>query len=318
MKIGSITSTSGMSAMQMTGADLKDHKTKNIQNEITSVKQQMQKISSKEDLSASEKTNERKKLRKEISSLDTELKQHQDELLKSQKREQMLSRLREDQKPAKEESSEDKIQSKESVSTATDSGTLPTDERKNMQPGTVISQNSDGTVILKEILGQDKKSDMDKEEKDAVETKEENSAKEEAREAANDTAADTDISGSGMHAMVSADASLQQANRQGTVVTRTSDGIAVLKGEMKLDESRGVDTERKQDALEKMQRQEQRALAFQFSILGNADDAMKSAAASVSAGSDAQDDTGSNISANALFGSAEDPSSQQKFNVSIV
>ena len=63
--------------------------------------------------------------------------------------------------------------------------------------------------------------------------------------------------------MVSADSFLQQADRQGTVVTRTRDGIAVLKGEIKLDEFRNTDTERKQAELKKMEQQEQRETEFQ-------------------------------------------------------
>ena len=97
MGIGSITSTNSMSGMQMITAASTDPKIKNIQNEITDAKQQMQKLSSKEEISANEKASERKKFQKEISDLNTELKQHQEELRKSQKREIMLAELREDQ-----------------------------------------------------------------------------------------------------------------------------------------------------------------------------------------------------------------------------
>ena len=63
MGIGRVTSTNNaMAVMQMTPADFKDQKSKNIQNEITNTQQQMQKLSSEEELSANEKTNERKKL----------------------------------------------------------------------------------------------------------------------------------------------------------------------------------------------------------------------------------------------------------------
>ena len=87
MGISGIASTNSMSVMQMSSTGLKDHKSKNIQNEITEVQQQIQKLSSAEELSANEKEDERKKLLKEKSSLDSELKQHQEELLRSQKRE---------------------------------------------------------------------------------------------------------------------------------------------------------------------------------------------------------------------------------------
>ena len=102
MGIGSITSAGSMSAMQMPTTGLKDQKSKNLQTEITDVQQQIQKLSSEEDLSASEKANEQKKLKREKSSLDTELKQHQEELLRSQKREEMLAELRAAQLPDKE------------------------------------------------------------------------------------------------------------------------------------------------------------------------------------------------------------------------
>ena len=92
-----------MSAMQMAAPNLKDQKSKNIQSDITNAQQQMKKLSSKEDLSANEKTNERKKLQKEISSLNIELKQYQEELRKSQKKEVMMAELQEDTKPAPEE-----------------------------------------------------------------------------------------------------------------------------------------------------------------------------------------------------------------------
>ena len=91
MGIGSITSTNSMSVMQMTSSDLRDQKSKNIQNDITDAQQQMQKLASKEELSADEKANEKKKLQREISNLNTKLEQHQEELVRSHKREIMLA-----------------------------------------------------------------------------------------------------------------------------------------------------------------------------------------------------------------------------------
>ena len=48
MGIGSVTSTNSMSVMQTLTTASTDPKIKNIQNEITDAKQQMQKLSSKE------------------------------------------------------------------------------------------------------------------------------------------------------------------------------------------------------------------------------------------------------------------------------
>ncbi|MDE7199331.1 MAG: FlxA-like family protein, partial [Lachnospiraceae bacterium] len=71
MGIGGITSANSMSVMQMTSSNVTDSRSKNIQKEITDTQQQMQKLSSKEDLSANEKSQERKALQKEISDLNT-------------------------------------------------------------------------------------------------------------------------------------------------------------------------------------------------------------------------------------------------------
>ena len=152
MGIGGVTSANSMSVMQMPWTDLKDHKSKNIQNEITEVQQQLQKLSSTEEPSANEKAEERRKLQKEKSSLDNELKQHQEELLRSQKREAMLAELRKAQNPTNEEETKDEAQAADTSSDTAVDGKRPVDEPQTAQPGTVITQNSDGTVILKEVM----------------------------------------------------------------------------------------------------------------------------------------------------------------------
>ena len=315
MGIGSVTSTNSMSGMQMITAASTDPKIKNIQNEITDAKQQMQKLSSMEELSANEKTDERKKLQKEISDLNTELKQYQEELRKSQKREIMLAELQEDQKPAKEEKSDDKIQAKETSSDKADEKALPTAEQQTGSQGTVITRNSDGVVILKEEMNQDANRDIDKETKQADETKEEGIAEKETKSSDRNMITDASLSHKEMHAMVSADSSVQQASRQGTIIAKTRDGIAILKGEMNLDEQRGENTEKKQAELEKMEKKEERATAFRFSILGEANNAMKSAAETNVPG--IMDNAENNAFINAMKISQEnEQAAQQRFYVS--
>ncbi|MBD5492830.1 MAG: hypothetical protein HDR12_00215, partial [Lachnospiraceae bacterium] len=51
MGIGSVTSTNSMSSMRTNTAASTDPKIKNIENKIKDAKQQMQKLSSKEELS---------------------------------------------------------------------------------------------------------------------------------------------------------------------------------------------------------------------------------------------------------------------------
>lgn len=314
MGIGSVTSMSSMSGMQMTTAASTDPKIKNIQNEITDAEQEMQKLSSMEELTANEKADERKKLQKEISDLNTELKQHQEELSKSQKREIRLAELREDQNPAKEEESEDKIQAKETSSDKADEKTLPADAQQTRSSGTVIAQDSDGTVIIKGEMNQDQNPGVDTAKEQDDEPREEGIVKEDTTAKADNTAADFGLSGKDMHAMVSADSSVQQANRQGTIISRTRDGIAILKGEMKLDELRGDNTEKKQAELEKMEQREQRAAAFQSSILGEANNAMKSASET---NTEAKDNVENNAYINALRISQEnEQTAQQRFYVS--
>lgn len=318
MGISSITSTGGMSAMQMPSANLKDHKSKNIQSEITDVQQQMQKLSSKEDLSANEKTNERKKLQKEISSLNAELKQHEEELRRSQKREIMLSELREDRKPEKEEKTEDDISAKEAASDNTDKKSSPADGPQASQPGAVITRSSDGTVILKEAMDEGKTPVVDTETKQADETKEEDNVEKETKAAGSDTVTDTGLSDKKMHAMVSADSFLQQASRQGTIVTKTKDGIAILKGEIKQDEIRDENTDKKQAELEKMERREERATEAQFSILGKANNAMKSAAeTNDSAKGKTQAAAEYNFQVSGANATPEEQTAQQNFYVSV-
>lgn len=332
MGIGSVTSTNSMSVMQMTSANITDSKSKSIQKELTDVQQQMQKLSSDEALSVNEKSNERRELQKEKSALDTELKRHQEELLRSQKRERMLAELREAQDPEKKTDPEGKIQqdenesgrplpAKETSSDQTDKTDLPAgglQPDQSGKPGTVIAQTDDGTVILKEALAQKNPAGVGeaKESSDASDEFEKDAAVEtETKPAEDDMAADTALSGKEVRAMVSADASAQQANRLGTVVAKTNDGIAILKGEINQDERRGVDTERKQAELEKMEKQEERATAFQFSILGGANNAMKSAAENAAETNDsAQDHADYNAFANAMNVSQEE---QQRFYVSI-
>lgn len=309
MKINNAASTNSMSGIQVNTVD---SKSKKFQNEITNVQQQLQKLSSKEELSVTEKANERQKLQKEISSLNTELKRHQEELSKSRKREAMMAELREDKESAKEEKPEDKIQTKETATDKAEEKSPTADGQQTGRSETVIAKNNDGTVILK---GETNWSD---------ESEEKGIVKETAKTADNGIAADTSLSQKEIHAIVSAGSFVQQAGRQGTIIARTRDGIAVLKGEMRQNERRGIETEKNLAEIEKMEKKEQRATAFQFSILGEAGNAMKSATGDYTAGTkdkaqmNAANNGFNNAFINALnVSQKEGGASQQKFFVSL-
>lgn len=276
MGISNVTSMNRMPSMHMTTAALTEPKIKNIQNELTNVQLQMQKLTSKKELSTNEKTDEQKKLQKEVSSLNTKLKQQQEALRKSQKRELMLAKLQEDKKLTQKETSEDNIQTQETPKDKTDDKTLPT-KQDTKRLGTVILQNSNGVVILTGGMKQDGNRGIDTKKKQDDKAKEENTPEKETKTIDSDTASDINLSAKKMHAIVSAGVSIQQANRQGTIIARTKDGIVILKGEIRQDELRDVNTEKKQDELEKMEKKEQIATSFQFSVLGKANHTMKSA-----------------------------------------
>lgn len=323
MGIGGITSANSMSVMQMPSTDLKDHKIKNIQNEITDVQQKLQKLSSENELSVNEKENERQKLQKEKSSLDNELKQHQEELLRSQKREAMLAELRGEQDPVEETGAEDEAAAAEPSANTADKENPSTDGQpaQTLQPGAVITQNSDGTVILKEVMNSSKTEEESGQARQVDAANAGTTSEEETKSADDDTDADSVSefrpTATEMQAMVSADTSSQLAGRMGALVTKTDDGIAVLKGEIKQDTLYGTDTERKQAELEKMQKQRQREMAVQFSMLGDADNAMKAAVDTESTNQAAQADAGKHFQVSGLNVPQDEQAAQQGFHVSI-
>lgn len=270
--IGSIASSGSMSYKQITSSDLKDQKSKSLQNDISDVQQKIKRLSSEEDLTVTEKAEEKQKLQQEKSELSTKLKLHQDELQKSQKRDIKLAELQEDRKPEKEEDAESKVQAVEtsSAADAADEKKPPADDCHSLPPGTVITRNSDGTVILKEILNQTAESDTGAQTQQAEALKEDSAAEKEKKAAEDESDAEIGLTGTEVQAMVSADAAMQQADRQGALVDRTGNDISVLQGEIKQDAYRGTDTESKEAELKGMQEQRKREMAFQFSMLGEA------------------------------------------------
>lgn len=316
MGISGISSiNSSMPVMQRNPADLKDHKSKNIQNEITQVQQQLQKLSSEDELSASEKADEKKKLQKEKSSLDTKLKQHQEELLRSQKREIKLAELQEERTPAETEDSEGEASAATASTDTTDRENASIGEQQqaqSLQPGTIIAQNSDGTVILKEVAPPAESStaaaqtaSADKAKEDSADAK---AAAEEEEKETTDPTAEFRPTAQEMQAMVSADTSMQQADRMGTLVTKTEDGIAILKGEIKQDAYRGTDTDRKQAELNAMQKQREREMGVQFALLGAADESGKDRI---------PEDAEKNFQVSGLNVPQDEQAAQERFHVAI-
>ncbi len=106
----------------------------------------------------------------------------------------------------------------------------------------------------------------------------------------------------------------QQTVSQGTVMAKNSDGTVIFKGKTDQDEKRAVDAERKQTELEKMEKKEQRAIEFQASILGEANNTMKSAAKTNVTGTN--DKAQANAKNNAFIVPwGETQTAQQKFHI---
>lgn len=324
MGVGRITSMNSMSGMWRTTKGSADVKSKNIQNEIKDLQQQMQKISSNEKLSVDEKANERKKQQRELSSLNTELQRHQEAFLQSQKREMQMTELQKDTKPAGKENITVQTQTDETRQKNTfdiDKETekaersqekmpaaAPADlsAQQNGKQSTVIFKSDDGTVILKE--------ERNAAQKQADEKKEERIAKETTKAIEDAQEPDTGLSQKALHEIVSADASAQQTGRREAVIAKIRNDITVLKGEMHQDEMRGFNTDKKQAELEKLERKEEQARTFPFPASGKSGSAMK-ATPKMNAPEARNNSEHNVINHIANLSKEEEQASQQKFSV---
>ena len=126
--------------------------------------------------------------------------------------------------------------------------------------GTVIFKNNDGAVILKEEINQDEERGVDTDKKQTEEKKEEGIAEKETKliDEDKDVDKDTGLSNKEIHEIVSADASAQQVSNQAAAIAKIKGGITVLKGEIKQDERHGINTDKKQAELEKLEKKEER------------------------------------------------------------
>ncbi len=92
----------------------------------------------------------------------------------------------------------------------------------------------------------------------------------------------------GMEAMISADVSMKQAAKQGSVATKMEGRAGVLEMEIKLDSARDGNVDAKQEELAKTVQKAADASAAQISTLGKANKAMKEAADSESGTKEAE------------------------------
>jgi len=88
----------------------------------------------------------------------------------------------------------------------------------------------------------------------------------------------TGLSQASMTAMISADSSIKQAKIQGSVATKMEGRAGVLESEIKLDQARGNNTQKKQEELAKVEQTAQTATSSQLSTLADASKTMEEAA----------------------------------------
>ncbi len=88
----------------------------------------------------------------------------------------------------------------------------------------------------------------------------------------------TGLSQASMTAILSADSSIKQAKVQGSVATKMEGRAGVLESEIKLDKTRGNDTQKKEEELAEAEQKAQAATSSQISTLADANKTMKEAA----------------------------------------
>ncbi len=317
MKIDNMTLGSRFSDMPMS-AKSADPEAKNIRSKIADVQQRMRTLSSKGDLSADEKAMERKKLQKEILGLNNKLKQHEEDFRRSEKRSLLVKEQKGNQTKGKRGS--DEAAGDDADQKTVSNKKTVSDHRLRENPKNPNAEKDSGrSGGLSILVGHN---DIDRtRETDQKVTDQKVTDQKVTDQKVTDQKEAAGLSGKRAHALISANARVQQAGQVGRVILRSEDGIVILKGEIEQDERYGTPTDQKRDKLAKMNKRMQRAWDFQKSMWGQAHDALRSAAETSykNETKDQKKSAGRNhilVSASGLE-LADDPASQQKIYVSI-
>lgn len=214
-------------AKQSTGAGEPDVVSKNIQDEISEVQRQKQGLSSKQEMSAEERSKAKQELQQELSSLNTRLRQRQAEISREQKKEARL-----------EELSAADADLKKSYAEAENVGKAAAEKEtvEKTAPGSQIREKQDAEK------GTDVKGAEEK-------VNESGAAPRKAGQDRDENLSDFDIPQDTMQSIVAGSFSKEQMNRRDAVIARMEGGIVILKGEIRQDEIRGFDAEKKKSEL---------------------------------------------------------------------
>ncbi len=249
-----------------------DTVSKNLQNEIASVQRQKQELSSKEGMTAEEKSKKRQELQQELGSLNVQLRRRQAEARKEQRKEILEGEMRLDKAKAPESNAAGQGGAK--VNSAKPEGDSagktgennakadvagPDDTKANaawasdFEAGGVkgASAKAGGTRV-KDTQNQGTESTGP-----AVRDAENKNEKVQAADEK-----DTDKAGSELQSVIASRPAIDETKVKGTIIARIEGGIAILKSEIKQDEARGVDTEQKEEELAKQEEKVQRAYQF--------------------------------------------------------
>lgn len=236
MAIGGVKAMDSMAGWQGSAAQRVDSVSKNIQNEISTVERQKQGLSSKQEMSAEEKAKKKQELQQELSSLNTRLRQRQEEVSKEQKKEALTGEVR-----------------------ASDGDVTETEKGKG-KADTVNGKKikADGSETEKKNIDSisAEKGNVSAEgrtaEKDAEDVRKAENEKDEKLK-------DVGMPQKDVHSIVKGDSFREQTKRREAVIARMEGGIAILKGEIRQDELRGVDTEKKKAELKKKEQKMRKA-----------------------------------------------------------
>ncbi len=109
------------------------------------------------------------------------------------------------------------------------------------------------------------------------------------------------LSQASMTAIISADSSMKRAKAQGSVATKMEGRAGVLESEIKLDQIRGNDTQKKEEELAEVEQKAQEAASSQLSTLADAGRTMEEAAKADGRTQKADDEDAKNAGTNGRY-----------------
>ncbi len=267
MAINSISALGSASGGQMAKSQPIDTVSKGIKDEISLMQRKLQDVSSKEHMSSEEKMKKRQEIQQKISSLNNKLRQHQSEVGK-EKRKKILADEMKAESVQKDKKQTDKVSAEEKRT-----GKVQQEEKR------ADGVRTDKAGVAKTQTDREKLGRTQPEEKQTgkVQMDGEQDVKTSAEKPAESYGekADAGLTRRGMRAISTANAAVERADYQGTVVAQIEGGIAILKGEIKQDEFRGENVEYKQTELAKQEDRAMQAAASRYSVLGEARQAMQ-------------------------------------------